>query len=67
MSRKSVFEKTNPIFVGVKWRKLLFERILWQYTVPRGTKKQSQFKANLNSPHTLQISGKMPAIFAGSL
>ena len=40
------FEKTNPIFQGPNWRNILFERNLWHYTALRGTKKQTQFKAN---------------------
>jgi hypothetical protein len=39
-----LFEKTNPICAGTNWRKILIERILWQFVGPRGTKKQSQTK-----------------------
>jgi len=42
----SAFEKTKPICRRVERRKLFFERILWQYAGLRGTKKQTQFKAN---------------------
>jgi len=42
---KGYLKKQSQFDGGRNWRKLLFERLLWQYTALRGTKKQTQFKA----------------------
>ena len=45
MTPKGNLKKQSQFADGANRRKLLFERILWQYTGLQGTKKQSQFKA----------------------
>jgi len=42
-----LFEKTKPICQRAERRNLFSERNLWLYIGPRGTRKQSQFKANM--------------------
>jgi hypothetical protein len=36
-------KKQSQFAGGAKWRKFIYERVLWQYFALRGTKKQSQF------------------------
>jgi len=42
--RRGCLQEQSQFTLKLKWRKVLFRRILWQYTSLRGTKKQSQFQ-----------------------
>ena len=60
------FEKTKPIFRKGKIAQTLIRKEIMTNNRPVEPKKTKPIKANFEIPHTLQNSGQIPAIVAGS-